>query len=55
MEGRNSAALNNLLGCANPNSEAVRYIKAGIRGKRAIFAGAATFARLEMLEDVSGE
>ena len=53
LEGKNSAALTNITGSGNPNSEAVQFIKPEIKAIKAVFPGADSAKRLEQLKDMN--
>ena len=53
LEGKNSAALTNITGSGNANSEAVQFIKPEIKAIRAVFPGADSAKRLEQLKDMN--
>ncbi|MEO8847650.1 MAG: spermidine/putrescine ABC transporter substrate-binding protein [Casimicrobiaceae bacterium] len=53
LDGRNSAELTNLIGSGNPNTDALKYIDARIRGNPAIFPPKDVAAKLEQLKDLT--
>jgi len=53
LEGKNSAALTNITGSGNPNSEAMQYIKPEIKSIKAVFPDAESAKRLEQLKDMN--
>ena len=50
LEGKNSAALTNITGSGNPNSEAMQFVKPEIK---AVFPDAESAKRLEQLKDMN--
>ena len=52
LEGVNSAELTNAIGAGNPNADAMRHIRPGIRDNQAVFPDKAALARMEMLRDL---
>ncbi len=53
LDGRNSADLTNMIGSGNPNKDAMQYIKAEIKGNKAVFPDAAVAKSLEQLRDMT--
>jgi len=53
LDGKNSAALTNITGSGNPNSEAMQYIKPEIKSIKAVFPDAESARRLEQLKDMN--
>lgn len=53
LEGKNSAALTNITGSGNPNSEAMQSIKPEIKSIKAVFPDARSAKRLEQLKDLN--
>ena len=53
LDGKNSAALTNITGSGNPNSEAMQAIKPEIKAIKAVFPDAETAKKLEQLKDMN--
>src|SRR5258708_12245527 len=53
LEGKNSAALTNITGSGNPNSEAMQYIKPEIKSIKAVFPDAEPANRLQHLNTLT--
>jgi spermidine/putrescine transport system substrate-binding protein len=52
-DGRNSADINNLIGCGNPNRNAQQYIRPKISQNPAVFPNHPQQAWMEMLHDLN--
>ena len=53
LEGKNSAALTNITGSGNPNSEAMQFVKPEIKSIKAVFPDAESAKRLEQIKDMN--
>ena len=53
LEGKNSAALTNITGSGNPNTEAMQFIKPEIKSIRAVFPDPESAKGLEQLKDMN--
>jgi len=53
LDGKNSADLTNMIGSGNPNTDAMKTIKAEIKNNKAVFPDAESAKRLEQLKDMT--